>query len=55
MAGTGVAARHGILVKDARALEVAHRVDTVAFDKTGTLTSAGRCSRRWCPGGRADQ
>ena len=38
MAGTGVAARYGILIKDATALEVAHRITTVAFDKTGTLT-----------------
>ena len=38
MAGTGVAARQGILIKDAEALEVAHSVTTVAFDKTGTLT-----------------
>ena len=38
MAGTGVAAKYGILIKDAQSLELAHRVDIVAFDKTGTLT-----------------
>jgi len=38
MAGTGVAAKAGVLIKDAEALETAHRINVVAFDKTGTLT-----------------
>jgi Cu+-exporting ATPase len=38
VAGTGAAARAGILIRDAGVLERARRLDTVVFDKTGTLT-----------------
>jgi P-type Cu+ transporter len=38
MVGTGVAAKVGILVKDAEALEITQSVTVIAFDKTGTLT-----------------
>lgn len=40
MVGTGRAARLGILVKDAKSLELMGRVKTMLLDKTGTLTQA---------------
>lgn len=38
MVGIGVAAKAGILIRDAEALERVHRIDTVVLDKTGTVT-----------------
>ena len=38
MVGTGVGARHGVLMKDGETLDIASKVHTVIFDKTGMLT-----------------
>jgi Cu+-exporting ATPase len=38
MVGTGRAAQHGILIRDAEALQLARKIDTVILDKTGTIT-----------------
>ncbi len=38
MVGTGIAAGQGVLIKNAKSLELAHEIEIIIFDKTGTLT-----------------
>ncbi|MFQ2907448.1 heavy metal translocating P-type ATPase [Aeromonas allosaccharophila] len=45
--GTGVAARHGILIKDVDTLQKAHAIKALIFDKTGTLTQGKPVLASW--------
>jgi P-type Cu+ transporter len=45
--GTGVAARHGILIKDVDTLQKAHAIKALIFDKTGTLTEGRPVLQSW--------
>lgn len=45
--GTGVAARHGILIKDVDTLQKAHGIKALIFDKTGTLTQGRPVLASW--------
>jgi P-type Cu+ transporter len=55
MVGMGAAARAGILIRDAQALELARSIETVVLDKTGTLTEGKPSVTDIVPHGMAER
>ncbi len=49
MVGTGLGAKHGILIRSGEILEVTRSVDTVVLDKTGTVTKGEPAVTEVCP------
>ena len=55
MVGTGLGAKHGILIRSGEILEVTHSVDTVVLDKTGTVTKGEPAVTELCPVGGTEE
>ncbi|MFH1146446.1 MAG: heavy metal translocating P-type ATPase [Pseudomonadota bacterium] len=55
MVGTGIGAQSGILFKDGKSLERAHKITKVVFDKTGTLTKGKPVVTEIVPAGSRNQ
>ena len=55
MVGTGLGAKHGILIRSGEILEITHSVDTVVLDKTGTVTKGEPAVTEICPAGGTEE
>ena len=55
MVGTGLGAKHGILIRSGEILEVTHSIDTVVLDKTGTVTKGEPAVTEICPAGGTEE